>query len=699
MLKHYAKKAFSQFIKIFHSHKITPENSRLIIATRLFDDFDKTALALLFKKAKKIYLKQDKLILKEGDLGDTLYVILHGTVRIFTKHLDEKIILATLEKGAYFGEQAILGQTNNTRSANVETITEVILAEINAKYVVPHWAATRKVLEKLKKIGYTQIQNTLSKIINNYQNTLAHLKNIEGAFVKDIEPRKIIFSIGDQPDYVYLVLQGSVEILIQNKDSKKIVSNMIHRGQVFGELSIINNKKRAGTAISQNNLKVLCIDGNLFKKAIDNLPDLKKLFQIQAKTYEVSSYGITEQYIGKVHGISTLTNIYKLDDGRTVIATQMVENRLFTMKIPSQPSTTIYTYKNRTSEIKLGVTNNQIVDLEIQGDWDELPIVCGMIIKNEPVEAQSLEQFKKSGTLIQPPRDNIKQPKIICYCMMVTQDVIQKKINSGCDSLDQISKETGACTVCKGCKFQILEMLGKASWLQGTLTPLTKHNDTIRSFIVKTTDTPLNPFIPGQYVIIQVKINNDWLERAYTISDKLDAQSLRITVKREPKGLFSNWVFDTAPTTIAINIAEPQGEFTLNSETHAPVICFAGGVGITPFIAFAKHFEHKRPIHILYCALTEADFIFADEFNAVTETKPSITVEYRPTNQKGLLSKEEIINALEKFPNADIYICGPEGLEKLISNTLKEINYDKNKIHVEKFVYAFSNSNQAPPLS
>lgn len=62
-------------------------------------------------------------------------------------------------------------------------------------------------------------------------------------------------------------------------------------------------------------------------------------------------------------------------------------------------------------------------------------------------------------------------------------------------------------------------------------------------------------FEPGQHIIIKVKIHDNWLERLYTISEKYSDNSVRVTVKKESNGLFSQWIFNEAPEKIYVNVS------------------------------------------------------------------------------------------------------------------------------------------------
>src|SRR3954463_15180996 len=60
-------------------------------------------------------------VFREGDSGDTCYVVREGSVRVTRRHSDGRMItLAELRPGAIFGELAMFG--GETRSASVEAL-------------------------------------------------------------------------------------------------------------------------------------------------------------------------------------------------------------------------------------------------------------------------------------------------------------------------------------------------------------------------------------------------------------------------------------------------------------------------------------------------------------------------------------------------------------------------------------------------
>ena len=70
------------------------------------------------------------LVLREGDPGDTCYVMSSGRARITREHTGRTITLTNIGPGEIFGELAMFG--GETRSATVEAIDDVEVVAILA---------------------------------------------------------------------------------------------------------------------------------------------------------------------------------------------------------------------------------------------------------------------------------------------------------------------------------------------------------------------------------------------------------------------------------------------------------------------------------------------------------------------------------------------------------------------------------------
>ncbi len=685
-------------VNILHifSPKITDDEILLIKNTSLFKNINNQTIVEMKKSLKLVNYKKSQLIFREGEHGDYLYIIKEGSVRVFTHDQHGvKIALARLNRGDYFGEQALLGELHKIRNANVESIEATTLIKIDSKFLTDQIQRDHSLKAQLSQIGSQQAINNLILSAKFYNDIIGIHSEAKEHNIIDYPEGKLIFSFGDKPNNAYIILQGEVELLIPIGQPKNLKSIVLHKGSIFGELGIIRNKPRIASAITHKKSRLLVISSDELKSDLLQFPGLQKLFNSLQNIYELPSHTFVEQYIGNLAGLGpTITSIFKIEDGRSIISSKTVNEDFFNIITAGIISEKIYRYAKESLQIELFVSNHYLIGAKVLGVWDDLPSACEFILQKKEISTKLLENFEYSSNLLTAAeKQQSANSEIVCQCMSVTRGTLQDLIDRGVRDFAELSSTTGACTVCKCCKFRILEMIGESSWIPTVMLRGYKHNEYIQSFKLKLTTKDFKSIRSGQYVIIQVKIGNLWLERPYTISDVLENNEIRVTIKKEPKGYFTTWLFETAPDQFEIKVSSPQGEFILNPDITEPAFCFAGGIGITPFIAYAKKIAEtssNKKLHIIYCARTEKDFILIDEFNEIIKRTPSISIDYRPTDKVGVITEDEIAKIINNNDQPDIYICGPEGFEKSIHNTLQKLNYDPHKIHSEQFVHAGS---------
>src|SRR5689334_4669557 len=97
------------------------DTARLLGRVPLFADLSDRDLAELAQVAVPRTYEQGQAVFREGDTGDTCFVVREGCVRVTRRHSDGRVItLAELRPGEMFGELAMFG--GETRSASVEAL-------------------------------------------------------------------------------------------------------------------------------------------------------------------------------------------------------------------------------------------------------------------------------------------------------------------------------------------------------------------------------------------------------------------------------------------------------------------------------------------------------------------------------------------------------------------------------------------------
>jgi CRP-like cAMP-binding protein len=101
----------------------------LLRSTELFAELPEAELGKIARLLKEIKFTENDVIFQQGELGDALYIVLNGRVRIATTdHLGRERVLAFYGPGEFFGDMAVL--TGEPRSASASASTDVRLLQL-----------------------------------------------------------------------------------------------------------------------------------------------------------------------------------------------------------------------------------------------------------------------------------------------------------------------------------------------------------------------------------------------------------------------------------------------------------------------------------------------------------------------------------------------------------------------------------------
>jgi CRP-like cAMP-binding protein len=137
--------------------------NQLAKVSKLFEALDEAGRHKLLGLAKKTRHPDGHVICREGETGDEFFVLASGRVRVTADDLGESKEIAVLEKGAFFGEMAVLN--HEKRSATVTALGEVELVRFPRAAVDQILAEYPAAREMLSKVGVLRSEETLQKIM------------------------------------------------------------------------------------------------------------------------------------------------------------------------------------------------------------------------------------------------------------------------------------------------------------------------------------------------------------------------------------------------------------------------------------------------------------------------------------------------------------------------------------------------------
>lgn len=70
----------------------------------------------------------------------------------------------------------------------------------------------------------------------------------------------VLLRRGDPGDTMLIVVSGRVKIIATSSGSNELLLSIVERGQMFGELSVLDGRERSADAIALTNVTMLCLD-------------------------------------------------------------------------------------------------------------------------------------------------------------------------------------------------------------------------------------------------------------------------------------------------------------------------------------------------------------------------------------------------------------------------------------------------------
>lgn len=222
------------------------------------------------------------------------------------------------------------------------------------------------------------------------------------------------------------------------------------------------------------------------------------------------------------------------------------------------------------------------------------------------------------------------------------------------------------------------------------------------SFIPVDNKQPLS-WQAGQAVILRVfpRDKPEGICRAYTLSNAPGHEAhFTISVKLQMQGVMSSFIHQQLQVGDNVTLTAPNGNFIIPTESVAPVVMIAGGIGITPFMSYLKYLDptkkgpdlwlyygngnsqnhaFKSQLQILARQLTRLKII------NVYDNPLSIDIRGKDYDHRGFITAslfdEKLIQGRARF-----YLCGPTPMIDSLEEGLQKRGVFAFDIYKEQFV-------------
>lgn len=191
---------------------------------------------------------------------------------------------------------------------------------------------------------------------------------------------------------------------------------------------------------------------------------------------------------------------------------------------------------------------------------------------------------------------------------------------------------------------------------------------------------------PGQFVFVSAPEANLAEPHPFTIASAPQADgTLRLAIKG--LGDWTSRLPDTLRRNMPISVEGPYGRFDFRKGRDRQ-IWLAGGIGVTPFLAWAESLTGSEPrhIHLVYCLTTPDEVIGLDVLERAAARNARFTYDVVISSRDGRLTARRLTE-LSPFliKDADMYYCGPDGLRQAMERDLAAMGQSPRNVHYELF--------------
>ncbi len=97
----------------------------------------------------------------------------------------------------------------------------------------------------------------------------AGLQNLARVALMRRVPRNVtIVHAGDRTDFVYLILSGSLKVLVSDEEGREVILSMLGPGELFGEMGVLDDNPRSANVVAVTPCDLVVIAKADFKRCL-----------------------------------------------------------------------------------------------------------------------------------------------------------------------------------------------------------------------------------------------------------------------------------------------------------------------------------------------------------------------------------------------------------------------------------------------
>ncbi len=238
----------------------------------LFSDLSQDEFIEIIKRLRSKSFPPQTLIFKEGDSGDSIFLVASGKINIYKKDSSgRQVLLRTINEGDFFGEFSYFA--NSKRNVSAISATEVQLLELTREEI-------DNMIESFEGVKSALVEFYKARVLDSILGVTPVFRELPYSEREKFLPRfeleikrkdEDIVREGEAGDSMFVIVSGAVEVWTK-RGEKKIVLATLREGDFFGEISLVTGETRTATVTAIKETRLMKLKKTDFDEIANKYP-------------------------------------------------------------------------------------------------------------------------------------------------------------------------------------------------------------------------------------------------------------------------------------------------------------------------------------------------------------------------------------------------------------------------------------------
>jgi ferredoxin-NADP reductase len=234
-------------------------------------------------------------------------------------------------------------------------------------------------------------------------------------------------------------------------------------------------------------------------------------------------------------------------------------------------------------------------------------------------------------------------------------------------------------------------VVGRLTWLAASVAGAVQETPRVRTLEL---DVPgWAGHRAGQHLDVRLTAEDGYqAQRSYSIGSA-PGDGVALTIERLDEGEVSPYLVDEAREGDQIEVRGPiGGYFVWDGDEPEPVLLVAGGSGVVPLMAMARHRARtgsSTPMRLVYSSRSWEDVIYREELETLGLEVVHTLTRAQPPGWSGYSRRidAELLREVA-WPSSEsprVFVCGSTRFVDAAADGLLEVGYNAEWIRTERF--------------